>query len=248
MRPWLVALAAALNLRAAQEPELFHTVKDALAGEISSVADVVAKEKAVIANAEASKADAEAEVTAGDGTSELAQKIRDFDEEIAAAKTVIEEAEAMQATAESHTDALSETMAQKEKLAAKLEDQINQTGMDDNLHPALARATGDVLSQCLAKVRELDVRFEKMFASPAESPGTSFGIVLPMDQNAMQKPSGQLVAFGHFVPENAANQTKVANETVVPPERWPTEDIAALYQDHGCKAALTQLKRKYGIP
>merc|ERR1719163_1819350 len=142
MRPCLrgLWLACALRLRSDLAAEIAapdsappgglpEAITQALGTEIDSVADVLEREKEIIANAEASKKDAEQEAVdaTGDDLAAIQKKIKEYEDEIETAAQVIEEAEAMKSSAEAHIVALQQAEEQKAKLKDAVSHQVNVT-------------------------------------------------------------------------------------------------------------------------
>jgi hypothetical protein len=258
----VLALASALQLRstslhapAAPPGGLPEAITQALGTEIDSVADVLKREKEIIASAEASKKDAEQEAVdaTDDELAAIHKKIQDYEDEIETASQVIEEAEAMRSSAEAHITALQEAEEQKAKLKAAVGHQVNVTtsNFTDSLGNLLHRADRDPLSSCLNKVQELDRQFATLLASEAKgtngSNGTSFHIALTIDPSRIERPfAPDLSSFGHFIPAeiegNATGTDNGAEEDNV-----STEGSVALVEKKRCEAAMERLQRKYNV-
>jgi hypothetical protein len=180
-----------------------------LSTEIDSVADVLAREKEIIANAEASKKDAEQNAVdaTGDELAALQKKIKEYEDEIETASQVIEEAEAMKSSAEAHIAALQQAEEQKAKLKDAVSHQVNVTtsNFSAELAKLLHRADRDPLTACLSKVQELDEQFASMLATRVNgtnaSNGSSFHIAIMIDSSRINSQlTPDLASFGHFIP------------------------------------------------
>jgi hypothetical protein len=210
MRLGLCALCAALALQLRRgtpaSGSLPEAITQALGTEIDSVAEVLEREKEIIANAEASKKDAEQEAVdaTGDELAAIHKKIREYEDEIATASQVIEEAEAMKSSAEAHIAALKEGEEQKAKLKEAVSHQVNVTtsNFSAELAKLLHRADHDPLTACLNKVNELDEKFAELLTSEANGTippnGTSFHIAIMIDPSDIHKPTmPDLSSFGN---------------------------------------------------
>jgi hypothetical protein len=197
-----------------------EAITQALGTEIDSVADVLEREKEIIANAEASKKDAEQEAVDAteDELAAIQKKIQEYDDEIATASQVIEEAEAMKSSAEAHISALAEAEEQKANLKDAVSHQVNvsTSNFTAELAKLLHRADRDPLTACLKKVNELDQQFAKMLDAGVNGTvppnGTSFHIAVMIDPSHIQRTlNPDLASFGNFLP--AAELEHNATET-----------------------------------
>jgi hypothetical protein len=193
-----------------------------LGTEIDSVADVLEREKEIIASAEASKKDAEQNAVdaEGDELAALHQKIREYTDEIETASQVIEEAEAMKSSAEAHIAALAEAEEQKTKLKDAVRHQVNVTtsNFTAELAKLLHRADHDPLTACLNKVTELDEEFAALLDSGVNGSippnGTSFHIALRIDPSRIKRPfAPDLASFGHFAPKAELDHNATGTES-----------------------------------
>jgi hypothetical protein len=276
LRPCVLCLASALQLRsgpaaggiaapgpAAPPGGLPEAITQALGTEIESVADVLAREKEIIANAEASKKDAEQEAVdaTGDDLAAIQKKIKEYEDEIETAAQVIEEAEAMKSSAEAHIVALQQAEEQKAKLKDAVSHQVNVTtsNFSMELSKLLNRADRDPLTACLNKVNELDQQFASLLASKVNgtngSNGAGFHIAIMIDSSKIHGPvAPDMASFGHFVPqaELAHNVTgtdgggEADGDVWLPP--WPTADgPVALVEKNRCRVAVEKLQHKYNL-
>jgi hypothetical protein len=247
-----------------------EAITQALGTEIDSVKDVLEREKEIIANAEASKKDAEQEAVdaTDDELAAIHQKIREYEDEIATASQVIEEAEAMKSSAEAHIAALGEAEEQKAKLKEAVSHQVNvsTSNFTEELAKLLNRADRDPLAACLNKVNELDEHFAKLLESGTNGTvppnGTSFHIAVMIDPSHIGRNLNvDLSSFGHFLPaaelEHNASGTESGSGTAAPNETdaggpwlpfWTPEGRnVALTERNRCRIEVEKLEQKYNV-